>query len=347
MPYGTGGGTMTREIGSEFHSESLDSGHGVSYPIPGSLVFSGRTAIETVLKEITWARKAALPSYCCYSMIQPFLAAGINVVFYPVYYENGLKIELDIPKDTDIILWCNYFGFKVPMPELTWFHGVIIEDITHSLLSKSSYNVRSNYLVASLRKWEPIYCGGYCASVNGRIHFEPTNPPSQEFLRIKIAAMKLKQEYLLDIDKEKKAQFLSLFAESNHWLGVNYSELSIDPWSKKYLLSVDFERQKQIRRKNARILYAGLENMVQFLFPLEDMDCPLFVPVMLHNRNKTREFLSNNKIYCPIHWPKPDECNSNLYNHELSLICDQRYNEDDMERIVSVLKKAILDYSWA
>ncbi len=60
---------MVREIGSEFHRMPFESGHGLILPAPGSLVFSGRTAIETVLKEIPEARKAALPSYCCDRMI--------------------------------------------------------------------------------------------------------------------------------------------------------------------------------------------------------------------------------------------------------------------------------------
>lgn len=33
---------------------------------------------------------------------------------------------------------------------------------------------------------------------------------------------------------------------------------------------------------------------------------------------------------------------SNLYDMELSLICDQRYDESDMEKIVSVLLKTLL-----
>lgn len=329
---------MIREIGSEFHRVAPDNGLGFSYPVPGLLVFSGRTAIETVLKEVTGARKAILPSYCCYSMIQPFQNMGIEVEFYSVNFENGLKIEVNISENTDIILWCNYFGFTVPMPDLSEFQGVVIEDITHSLLSAHPYHSHSHYLVASLRKWEPINCGGYCSNVRGKIHYGPTISPPLEYTRMKTVAMELKKEYLLDFDNKKKLRFLSMFEESNQWLAENYSELSIDPWSIEYLSAVDIEGQRQIRRRNAKVLYEGLEKKAQFLFPIEDMDCPLFVPILLHNREEVRKTLISNQIYCPVHWPRPDGCVSNLYDQELSLICDQRYNEEDMERIVSVLK---------
>ena len=329
---------MIREIGSEFHRISPDNGRGFYYPIPGALVFSGRTAIETVLKEITGARKAILPSYCCYSMIQPFQDAGIEVEFYPVNFENGLKIEINIPENTDVILWCNYFGFTVSMPDLSDFQGVIIEDITHSIFSERPYHSQSHYLVASLRKWEPINCGGYCATTNGRIRYEPTISPPLKYVKMKASAMKLKKEYLLDSEKEKKQRFLAMFEETNHWLAENYSGLSIDPWSKEYLSTVNIEEQRQIRRRNAMVLYEGLKEKVQFLFPIEDMDCPLFVPILLQNRKRTRKILTSNQIYCPVHWPKPDGCDSNLYEQELSLVCDQRYDEKDMSRMVSILK---------
>ena len=69
------------------------------------------------------------------------------------------------------------------------------------------------------------------------------------------------------------------------------------------------------------------------------MDCPLFVPIVVSkNRNKVRQKLIEHKIYCPVHWPHPNvACESNLYDLELSLVCDQRYTERDMERIIAVL----------
>ena len=331
---------MIREIGSEFHSMEFEKGHGIVFPIEGSLVFSGRTAIETVLKEMPHAKKAVLPSYCCDSMIEPFRRAGIIVGFYPVGYQNGLKIDVQAPDDADIFLWCNYFGYHISMPDMSAFKnrgGLIIEDITHSLFSTPSYNTQSDYLVASIRKWEPIYCGGYCAAVKDGLTHTPLLPPPTEFTDNKSSAMKMKAEYLDDLDEQKKQRCLAMFGKSNHWIAENYLQLTIDQWSKKFLSLVDTEEQKRIRRNNARVLYEGLMNKVEFLFSEDDMDCPLFVPIVISKRDEVRKKLIENKIYCPIHWPKPDGCASNLYDLELSLLCDQRYTEDDMRRIVSVL----------
>ena len=318
------------EIGSEFHRMPFNDGHGFVLPRSGSLVFSGRTAIEAVLKYLPDAHTALLPSYCCDSMIVPFRDAGIDVRFYRVWWNDGLKVAID--DSADILLWCNYFGYQNEMPD---FDGVIIEDITHSLLSAVPSHPRADYLVASLRKWEPVNCGGYCSvKIDGKA-------PPDEFVQLKSAAMELKTEYLGELKAEKKGHFLQMFGESNHWLAENYSGLSIDSFSRAYLERVNVEEQSRIRRKNAKVLYEGLTGKVQFMFPIEDMDCPLFVPILLPNRDEVRKHLTQNEIYCPVHWPKPEGCESNIYDSELSLICDQRYGIEDMKRIISVIQEVV------
>ena len=341
-----------REIGSEFHFEKTNIGEGILTPsdvVDSCFVFSGRTAIETVLKNEPDIHKALLPSYCCDSMIEPFRQAGINVSFYSVSYENGLQVNLIIPEDVDCILWCNYFGFSVSMPDMSEFlarGGIVIEDITHSFYSKVQSHEQSTFLVASLRKWEPLLCGGYCASRKGAMNHVPVHGPMESFVTLKMSAMNLKRRYLDGDTEVEKSVFLGMFSEANDWLADNYTGLSINQYSKNYLLHVDYRAHQSKRISNAIILYEGLTHnpYIEFLFPIEDMDCPLFVPVIVQNgkRDLIRKKLIEHSIYCPVHWPHPkDECKSNLYDIELSLICDHRYNEKDMQRIVEVLNNEI------
>ena len=321
---------MIREIGSEFHRMPPEKGPGLPLPRAGSLVFSGRTALAAVLSRLPKARTALLPSYCCESMIVPFRDAGIRVRFYDVNWQDGMRV--DLKGTADVLLWCNYFGYRMDMPA---FDGPVIEDITHSLLSLRPCHGGSDYLVASLRKWEPLLCGGYCS-----VQTEGEEPP-EAFLALKAAAMDLKAAYLLDGDEGKKPAFLEMFAQSNRFLGERCSGLAMDHWSREYLAHVDAAAQRRIRRQNARVLYEGLGGRVPFLFPEADMDCPLFVPILLDHRDRVRQRLIESRIYCPVHWPRPEGCASDIYDRELSLICDQRYGVDDMERIVSVLSQAI------
>lgn len=335
-----------REIGSEFHRMQTTKGKGLFFPndvIDYSFCFCGRTAIETVLKNEINIKKALLPSYCCDSMIQPFIKSGIEISFYGVNYYDEITIELNIENDIDCIVWCNYFGFDIDMPPLDEFienGGIIIEDITHSFFSERQFNKQSHYLVASLRKWEPILCGGYCGSLKNKLKYKPTKFPSQVFLEQKKNAMEIKKAYLEGNTAVRKETFLKSFSEGNVWISNNYSNLKIDNESLSFLKSVNQELEKKIRRDNAKILYEGLKNApIRFLFKRDNMDCPLFLPIIIDKaeRDWLRRNLINNEIYCPVHWPKPQLCKSNLYDMELSLPCDHRYDEDDMKRIVSVV----------
>lgn len=340
-----------KEIGSEFSFSDNDYCNNTFDNLfnikKGCLVFSGRTAIETVLMNEPSIHKALLPSYCCDSMIEPFRKSGIEVKYYSVNYINEITIKLNVEDDVDCILWCNYFGFMLPMPDLSAFverGGVIIEDVTHSLYSSEQFHEQSHYLIASIRKWEAILCGGYCAAVKKKMSYKPFTRPSENYLKLKRNAMILKSKYLsgeINVEKEK---YLHMFSEANKWLAENYSCKVIDEYSEKYLISVDIDMHRKQRRSNARILYEGLQNHpdIDFLFPIEDMDCPLFVPVIIRNgkRDVIRKKLVENAIYSPIHWPHPNaDCDSNLYEYELSLVCDHRYNEKDMQRIVDILWK--------
>ena len=338
------------EIGSEFSYDEHNHGEKIILPKlieDYTYTFSGRTAIETVLKNEIGIKKALLPSYCCDSMIVPFRKHGIKVDFYSVNYVSGVQVDLCLEEDIDAIMWCNYFGYTMKMPDLSEFinrGGIIIEDITHSFYSDNKYNKQSDYLIAYIRKWEAILCGGYCAAVKKKMSYKPFTCPSENYLKLKRTAMILKSEYLSGKINIEKETFMHLFSEANEWLAENFSCKAIDEYSENYLFSVDYDMHRKQRRSNARILYEGLQNHldIDFLFPIEDMDCPLFVPVIIRNgkRDAIRKKLIKNAIYCPVHWPHPNaDCNSNLYEYELSLVCDHRYDEKDMQRIVDVLWK--------
>lgn len=338
-----------KEIGSEFSCDETYQRLSFKFPVDFNdelLTFCGRTSIEIILENNPKIKKAMLPSYCCDSMIEPFRNQNIEVVFYNVNYNRGLQIDLKLEPDIDAIFWCNYFGYRHDMPDLSCFinnGGIVIEDITHSLFSLQQYNKQSQFLVASLRKWGPLLSGGFCASRDYSFNDVKLEFPNETFVNKKAKAMLLKEQYLDDGNEIKKEKYLSLFNESNQWLSTNYSHLKIDMKSRRIIQGNDYERMVKIRKRNAKLLHDGLKNHpdISFLFEMAQMDCPIFVPIIVKNNKRDffRKKLIDNKVYCPIHWPKPNAtCISNLYDNELSLICDQRYSAADMYRIINILK---------
>lgn len=342
---------MFREIGSEFELAAGGSACRELDWLPRRgdecLTFSGRTAIETVLLDLSRAKSVLLPSYCCDSMIEPFRQHGFHISFYDVNYDTEFRINMEIPQDCDVVLWCNYFGFHQSYPHEAFRDfqqrgGVVIEDITHSLLSAVQYHSQSDYLVASVRKWFPVYCGGFSSKQEGNFRQKPEGIPPEAFLAPRREAMERKRDYIDRGNVGDKPAFLSLYGQANSWLAHAYSGLKMDEGSAQLLRHLDIEAIRGRRRENADILYEGLRQVdgLTPLFPRDSMDCPIFLPVVADGSRRAaiRQKLTEAAIYCPCHWPHPAaQCDSNLYDRELSLICDQRYSQEDMYRIIEVL----------
>ena len=341
---------MKKEIGSEFHSADLFKKKKKKIFAKLSdyvLTFSGRTAIETVILNEPSIKTVMIPSYCCSSMLEPFINNKINIKYYSVDYKNEFTIKFEDLSEVDAILWCNYFGYHIKMPELTNFKargGIVIEDITHSLFSKEIYNWQSDYVVASLRKWLPLLSGGYCGKIKGTLNYKPNKYPSEKYLNIKRNAMDLKKQYLNGAENIDKNIFLNLFTTANKWIEKNYSRVVIDDFSKKILENIDYDTLINKRYENAKIIIEGLKDCkcVEVIESSSERGCPLFIPIMVKYdyRDDLRNVLISKNVYCPVHWPRPNEhCCSNFYDSELSLICDQRYDGKDMNRIVGIIKE--------
>lgn len=349
---------MIKEIGSEFSLPvDTDICTNERFQIKSAhtalFCFSGRTAIEIALNDASkHIKKAMLPSYCCDSMIEPFRKNGIEICFYQVEYDEKLNCSLENTEDCDAVLWCDYFGYNVEYPnnilkDFRERNGVVIRDITHSLFcDEIPFDCEADYFVASLRKWGPSISGGLCLKKRG-IFSEQLflKQPCQDFIDLKLNAMRQKTDFLQSGNESKKDIYLRLFRESNEWLANNYSMTKIDNESLRMIGCWNIQEMKNKRRANAHFLHQEFSKMenITLLFENEKMDCPLFVPIILKNklfRDKLRNELVSRKIYCPIHWPQPNEkCYSNLYDRELSIVCDQRYGIAEMRYIVNVIKE--------
>ena len=340
------GDIKVKEIGSEFWSvDKGDTNNSLDYlKINGDyrLVMSGRTAIDYVLKEISDDKKVVyMPNYCCQSMVTPFLDNGYKIVYYSCDVINN-KYFVDINTDCSVFFAMSYFGYSSSNMDnyISLFRKrkiVVIEDITHRLLCDINYCPKSTYLVASLRKWFPIISGGIAVSVNGMFknNLETYNV-NQEFVSVKTKAMNLKKEYILG-NFNNKNEFLKLYSISNHLI-EDYWNKAIDNESKDFLIHLDIGKIKKTRINNCKVIERLLKNnkKIKLLYKYRNGDCPLFVPIILNDRDEIRKKLIEDKIYLPVHWPN-DNSENIIYDLELSLINDQRYNEYNIEKYVNKL----------
>lgn len=343
-----------REIGSEFWDVpvSLDNKENNVFPESTQWFLSGRSALQAVINEIKSGSKkhhtVAMPSWCCDSMVKPFVDAGIEVYFYPVYSEEQRVIQ-DVSYDCNILFLMDYFGYTGETPDLTGYNGVVIRDVTHSIFS-SAYS-DADYYFGSLRKWCGVWTGGYAWARDGHRISVESRCDGGSYTELRYKAMRLKNDYIngeVGVDKS----YLNIFNEAEDMLEVaGIADAAVRDVEVASKLDIDFIRTA--RRDNAEVLRNAFPEWLLFR-DMKDFACPMFVPILVPDgkRNELRRHLINNEIYCPVHWPVSeyhtgenhtgentiDTRAEYIYANELSLVCDQRYTEEDMNRMVKTIK---------
>jgi hypothetical protein len=108
----------------------------------------------------------------------------------------------------------------------------------------------------------------------------------------------------------------------------------------------DFDGIAQIRRANYRYLAERLGDIA--IFPkLPDGVVPLGFPVRVPNRDDIRQKLFKSGIYPPVHWAlgnavPPEFADSHRLSKEImTLVCDQRYGQEDMRRTAELVIRGL------
>lgn len=298
------------EIGSEFWEVPTCEKENKIFPRYTKWFLAGRTALKYIIEDAD-IQEISMPRWCCDSMISPFIEAGAKVLFYDDKPSNA----------SPCIFVMDYFGYQGSTVIPKDYQGIIIRDLTHSIFSRTYDD--ADYYFGSLRKWAGFCTGGFAW---GKWKKNSTIPKSDErYVSLRMQAMDEKKEYI--DGKTNQKSFLGIFKEADDYLET----LGISSATEEDIVAArhfDIEFVKTKRRENAKILIEHVSPIYQ----LKENDCPLFVPISTDNRDALHRYLVENEIYCPIHWPEND-----LDGTELSIVCDQRYDVKDMQRICEVI----------
>lgn len=331
---------MIKEIGSEFWNAPITEHNNNIFPTDTHWFLSGRSALSAIIANLSECKTVAMPSWCCDSMIYPFVKAGFEVKFYPAYFDNEFIQKPNF--DCDVLFVMDYFGYTLKPLDLSCYNGIVIRDITHSALS-NEYN-DADYYFGSLRKWCGILTGGFAYSKNGK-KISDTKLENFEYVNLRKQAMLNKEQYINNGEIGNKT-YLEIFEKAEKCL-ENTGVFSADNNDISLTKKLDINKIKSKRRENAKVLMNAFSDYLIFK-NLNENDCPMFVPIFVPNgkRDALRKKLIEEKIYCPIHWQISEYHNIDknaeyIYNNELSLVCDQRYDIDDMARIVKTINEFI------
>lgn len=356
---------MRPEIGSNFWiaPEDLETEDRTCTPgifgLSGSdsvWLSTGRSAIAFVLEEarhrdpgLGWT--ALIPPFTCHTVIEPFLKAGYTVRTYSVDEElrtsGGELLRAVEESGASVVLVHRYFGFDTlsgsgeAVETLRRKGVVIIEDRTQCLYSAFA-PLPADYLVGSIRKWTGMPDGGFAVCREGIFPMEPAEA-DRALETAKIAAGIAKYRYLFERTGEKTV-FLKMFQEAEELLDRQEGYRAIAGVSLRMQAALNAEALRRKRRENFRTLLKGLVGCpgIRLLFlELPEDVVPLYFPVWVEgDRGVVQAGLREASIYAPIIWPRSEElppaCREaeGFYEHLLCLPIDQRYDRDDMERMV-------------
>jgi hypothetical protein len=347
------GGVLV-EIGSEYNLNSNKVGENEYFQIsnyPNRWFLSGRTGLYCIGREISnTVSEVMMPQYCCASMVAPFVAQGINVLFYNSFDLANVKMD----ESKQAILVMDYFGFLSDetlsfISRCKALGKIVIVDATQTAFSYSNAYDEADYIVVSYRKWLDCLCA-VVYSKNGFGTDDCTNNNISYTTTWRKAAG-LKTNYLKGMPVNKQ-DFLDLYANANHQLDSDYSDYKPEETELAVLANTDSAFLRKKRRQNAVFLIDEVKKLsldfdVGLMYDsVGDKDCPLFVPILVKEdkRGVIRQTLIKNDIYCPVHWPidnRHPHCVTPYHKQELSLICDQRYGKDEMKKQVEVLSQAL------
>lgn len=298
----------------------------------GILLNTGRNALEFILRSIGNVSRVYLPYYTCELVLEPLKRLSIPWSFYSIGFDFEMTERIDL-RDNEYLVVNNYFGLKDDyIRTLASVYGeCLIVDCAQAFFAKPIPGIKSFY---SCRKFVGVADGGvaYTESQLKDIDFPEDNTSDHDshlYTRKAVGAEAGFKEYQ---ENEKKLD--------------NQPILSMSGKTTEILNHIDYAGVVARRRENWAFLHSRLKGLNRLSLPETDsFACPMVYPFMVQDGDALRKRLIKEKIFVAKYWPNVAEDGVHkteflLSNLLIPLPCDQRYKEEDLQRLVELLGAA-------
>lgn len=301
-------------------------------------------------------KKVLIPAYTCQIVITPFEEAGWQCEYYSI--DKNLRIvshsllEAVEKYRPSLVVVHPYFGMDLNDEEIEILVGLkgkgieIVLDLTQCIFSNIDYSFAS-YVVGSYRKWFPIPDGGFlkCNTNNVSI-FQPKRENSQ-FTEKEIAAMYLRGHYFCNGEKRTKDISIRLSKEADHIAECNVIPHRMSQIAYNLLQKEDLEENQNKRKYNYSFLFHNVRENYKVRKVCQDLNevttAPLYFTIYVQDRSLLQRLLAQDAIYAPVLWSVEDKrvlINDEvryIYDHLLAIPCDQRYDTNEMKRVIAII----------
>lgn len=311
------------------------------------LLFNARSGIKLVVDQLK-PRKIWLPSYLCPTIITAIDPEVSEIAFYSLNSQFGISSTnfITLIHPDDLFLVIDYFGFSFDKKILEQVRArgcQIIRDCSQALFFDHQNDDLCDYHLYSPRKFLGVTDGGILHFKTGTKFVPPTlEGPNDEVLYLLNQALILRREFDLYGGNRIWNDYFKR-GESRFTPGrSSMSELT------RIMLefAFEFDQIKEQRKQNYSVLGSKLGDLA--LFPVLSPEVtPLGFPIRVQNRDVVQKGLFAKSIYPPIHWDISNSVPEEFFeSHQLTqqimtIPCDQRYDEDDMEFVSDSLLELI------
>lgn len=307
------------------------------------LLFNARSGIKLVVDQLK-PGKVWLPSYLCPTMVA---AVDKNISSINMYRMNECLSPcssdfLSEMKPDDLFICIDYFGFPFDehLIEQVKLRGCkVMRDCSQALFCDFHNDQLCDFHLFSPRKFLGVPDGGVLHAKK-KISFQTGHllPSDEAAFLAMLQAVVLRRDF--DLFGENREWF-DFFQKGEALFGANASPMS-DVTRMLLMCGFDYDFIQTQRRNNYHVLAERLNQVA--LFPrLPDDVVPLGFPVSVPDRDIVRARLFEKEIFPPIHWDirnivPTDFIESHyLFRHIMTLPCDQRYDENDMNYLADCL----------
>lgn len=287
---------------------------------------TGRNCMEYILRARSY-KKVYVPYYTCEAVMEPINKLGIPYEFYHIDVHFEIRDHFTLKAD-EALLYTNYFGLKQRYVEqLAEKVGTrLIVDNTQAFYAKPIQGIDTFY---TCRKFFGVADGAYLYT---------DKVLNEDFEQDK--SYDRMSHLLKRIDLSAEEGFAE-FRKVDDGLD-NQPIRMMSKLTQRIMQSIDYNAAAMKRRENYIMLHEmlGEENNLQLT--LDDDAVPMVYPFLAPNIG-LREKLIEKKIFVARYWPNVlDWTEKGSIEYQLTeqmqpLPIDQRYGEEDMQRIIKVI----------
>lgn len=320
---------MNRSIGGYFEWEFPAKSGSPLHPEAVRLN-SARYALEYILRGFSGLKRIWVPYFTCEVVLEPLRRLGVGWEFYHI--NDSLEIDSPIElRDDECIVYTNYYGIKdAYVPQLVEMYGnKLVVDNAQALYCAPI----AKHQFYSPRKFVGMPDGGLAITdvacdlekLPKGLSFERC---SHLLKRIDLGASGAYGDFQKN-DESLSSETISLMS--------NLSSRIYD--------SIDYERVRDVRRKNFEYIHKKLGDSNRLKVPpMDSFACPLVYPYW-SDRDELKKHLIERKIFVATYWPnvfewcQPTDLEYELAKHVVCIPVDQRYGDEEMNMIAQEVLK--------